>query len=192
MISLAESEGSRDGTGSVIKSKNEGTGKIRSIEGAGGVTEMVVEARKAAPGEKLAEMGKHCFAARVFGGRPLRGCAANGKSDRIDVRETQATRGQDLAEREVRERVDFVAACEFFFLDRRDNAVIIEESRGSVRTGCGDAQDVHCAHALYVVHAKEEAKSPSRCTSTSRSGSGGHKTVTNWFAGNWPARRSFR
>src|SRR5262245_41811862 len=103
----------------------------------------MLKAEEAAAGHELAQRSEHRCACRIFisagwaiGGRV-------GKGERIHIRKFQCGGGQDLPHRILRKRVGIIETSEFFFFDGRDNAAIVEKSRGGVRSWSGDAENVH-------------------------------------------------
>ncbi len=68
VVIFAECDQSRIATRAMIEGEDQGAGKIRSVEGAGGVTEMMIEAGKAAAGKKLTKVGQRGFVVVIFAG----------------------------------------------------------------------------------------------------------------------------
>ncbi len=144
VVIFAECDESGVAAGSVIEGKDQGTGKIGSVESAGSVTEMMIETGKAATGKKLAKVGQRGFAIRIFAAGPFGHRAAVSESNCADIGEAKAGRSEHAGERKMRKGLRVVGAADFFFLDGGEDIVAIEEGDGCAGTWSGDAENVHC------------------------------------------------
>ena len=102
----------------MIQREYKRAGKIGSVEGAGGVAEVMIELGEAASAKKMPEMGESRFMrAAIFfaGGTEI--C----ESDGVDVGELHAGDSEDTIERQKGEGVLIVRAAELFFFDGGKN-----------------------------------------------------------------------
>ena len=175
---VAVAEGNRSCTShrAFIESQNESTVEAGSVVGAGGVGEMVIEAKNVAvAGEQVTELLERSNGQRIF----LRaGRRKIGDGDGSEVGRFRLKVVENARHGETRNVTGFLKASEFRFFEGGEDGVIVKKSGGGIAAELGEGEDAHYAKNIMRTRSRAaELRQPLRARNDLLRRQSGHRQI---------------